>query len=210
MWRKCVSNIWNKWKEQFTQNIAKYDEYLSEFLPCFNEGKGSGSEITNGRASISKERTSLDKGEKIPKFCGRTDQERPGPTLFKVVTSGCEICYKIKIHQTDDKDRCSHDHQINDHINIGGTHNFVRHRSVHLIFLPRWGADKDAVPCEQICKKQKTGNLDSAACTVCRHTGTTEGKYQNRLGVPQATWLKSVAAWNRWWQIIEPTWKNAC
>ena len=31
------------------------------------------------------------------------------------------------------------------------------------------------------CKKQKTGNLDSAACTAS--TGTTEGKqYQNRSG----------------------------
>ena len=42
-------------------------------------------------ASISKERTSLDSGEKIPKFPVGPIRERPGPTLFKVVTTAVKF-----------------------------------------------------------------------------------------------------------------------
>ena len=41
--------------------------------------------------SISKERTSLDSGEKIPKFPVGPIRERPGPTLFKVVTTAVKF-----------------------------------------------------------------------------------------------------------------------
>ena len=42
-------------------------------------------------ASMSKERTSLDRGEKIPKFPVGPIKERPGPTLFKVVTTAVKF-----------------------------------------------------------------------------------------------------------------------
>ena len=42
-------------------------------------------------ASISKARTSLDSGEKIPKFPVGPIRERPGPTLFKVVTTAVKF-----------------------------------------------------------------------------------------------------------------------
>ena len=42
-------------------------------------------------ASISKESTSLDNGEKIPKFPVGPIRERPGPTLFKVVATAVKF-----------------------------------------------------------------------------------------------------------------------
>ena len=42
-------------------------------------------------ASISKESTSLDSGEKIPKFPVGPISERPGPTLFNVVATAVKL-----------------------------------------------------------------------------------------------------------------------
>ena len=74
----CLTFEINVKRTIYATNIAKYDEYLSEFLPGFPKEKNQNREQLQSSGKHVKRENQLGQGRKDPEVSGRADQGKTG------------------------------------------------------------------------------------------------------------------------------------